>query len=165
MHHSPMSRSILLFSIFILSISCNRHTESTEQAGKSRSELLKEIPYRGEIISDDITNSITETIRLVIDQTPSLNEVTIFYVTEHGKLEKLTGNWEYGKAALKQANELWRDIDLTMTIVTYPSFSQDAVTGTTKDLWAVEVDHKSVTRTCRMFFDTATPDELSDLNC
>lgn len=95
----------------------------------------------------------------------SLDKVAIFYVTEEGDLKELNGNWENGTSALKQANELWRDIDLIMTIVAYPSYSQDAVTGETSELWAIEVDHKSVSRTCRMFFNTATPIELRDLDC
>ncbi|MTI40271.1 hypothetical protein [Fulvivirga lutimaris] len=165
MHNSLMNRRIFIFSIILLSISCNRNSESTTQTGKSRSELLKEIPYRGEIISDGITESITQTIRLVIEQTETLNEVAIFYMVEHGKLERLTGNWENGIIALNQANELWRDIDLTMSIVVYPSFSQDAVTGETKELWVIEVDHKSVSRTCRMFIDKPTPNELTELTC
>ena len=160
-----MSKALLILTIIIISTGCNQNSKSTTVEGKSRSELLAKIPYRGEIINDNITNTITETIKLVIEKTESLNEVTIFYVTNKGKLVRQNGNWKNGAIALKHANELWRNIDLTMTIIAYPSHAQDAVTGETKELWTIEVDHESVSRTCRMFFDSPTPSELTKLDC
>ncbi len=158
-----MSRFLALW-ILTLIISCSS-SNSDEQTGKSRSELLKDIPYRGEIITDEVTNLITANIQAVIDKTDSLNEVSIFYLTQQGALEKLNGEWSNGSSAIKQADELWRTKQLTLTLVAYPSYSQDAVTGETAKLWAIEVNHKSVSRTCRMFFDSPTPKELTTLNC
>lgn len=158
-----MSRFLAL-CILTLTISCSS-SNSDEQPGKSRSELLKEIPYRGEIIADEVTNLITANIRAVIDKTDSLNEVSIFYLTKQGELEKLNGEWPNGSAAIKQADELWRTKQLTLTLVAYPTYSQDAVTGETTELWVIEANHKDVSRTCRMFFNSPTPNELTELDC
>ena len=159
-----MSRfsTILLLTLFT---GCTSSSNSNEQSGKSRSELLKEIPYRGEKIEDEVTDFITANIKNIIERTESLNDVSVFYLTEQGDLEKLNGEWSDGSSAIKHANELWRTERLTLTIVTYPSYSQNAVTGTFSELWVVEVNHKSVSRTCRMFFNSPTPKELTELDC
>ncbi|MEQ9165576.1 MAG: hypothetical protein RLO12_04920 [Fulvivirga sp.] len=158
-----MSRFLALF-ILTLITSCNT-SNSNEQTGKSRSELLKEIPYRGEIIADEVTNVITTNIQEVIDRTDSLNEPSIFYLTQQGEIEKLNGEWIDGSSAIKEADELWRTKRLTLTLVAYPSYSQDAITGETAELWIIEVNHKDVSRTCRMFFNSPTPNELTELDC
>lgn len=158
-----MSRFSVLF-ILTLITSCST-SNSNEQTGKSRSELLNEIPYRGEIIADEVTNLITTNIQEVIDGTDSLNEPSIFYLTQRGKLEKLNGEWPNGSSAIKEADELWRTKRLTLTLVAYPSYSQDAITGETTELWVIEVNHKDVSRTCRMFFNSPTPNELTELDC
>ncbi len=158
-----MSRFLAL-CILTLIISCNS-SNSEKQAGKSRSELLKDIPYRGEIITDEVTNLITANIQAVIDKTDSLNEISIFYLTQQGELEELNGEWSNGSSAIEQADELWRTKQLTLTLVAYPSYSQDVVTGETTELWVIEVNHKSVSRTCRMFFNSPTPNELTELDC
>jgi hypothetical protein len=158
-----MRRIILIFIILTLSTCSKKTSESVTELGKSRSEQLKEIPYRGEIINDSVSNSITKTIKHVIERTESLNEVAIFYVTEQGDLQRLAGNWSNGTKAINEADDIWRNINLIMTIVIYPSYSQNAVTGETKEIWAIEVNHKSISRTCRMFFDTPTPTELTNL--
>lgn len=142
----------------------NKKTES-KQKGKSISEQLKSIPYRNEEIADEITNLITTNIQAVIDQTETLNEVTIYYVTSQGQLNKVDGEWRNGTSAIKYADELWRSKQMILTIVAYPSFSQNATTGVTKELWVIEANHRFVSRTCKMFFNAPKPTELTELDC
>ena len=160
-----MSRSFLLILLTLL-IACGGSNSSTnEPTGKTRREQLKEVPYRGEIITDRISGEINQTVQEVFDLTTNFNEVAIFYLTSDQQLEKLDGTWVNGREALDHANEIWKEIDLKMTVVLYPSYSQNAQTGETSDLWVMQFDHKEVSRTCRVFFDTPNPTELPVIDC
>lgn len=160
-----MNRFFIMI-LFTLLMSCSSdNNKSTNKLGKSRSEQLEEIPYRGEVMKDEIRIQITDAIQQVIDKSESLNEPSIYYLVENDRLEKLSGNWKDGSSAIKDADELWRTKKLVLTLVLFPSFSQNAVTGKVDDVWIIEVNHKTVTRTCRMYFDTSSPKELTKLSC
>jgi len=159
-----MDGKILLLTLALVA-SCSESSKKGSEVGRSRSELLEDIPYRGELINDEISSEIVEAIRHVIERSTTLNEPSIFYKTSHGTLDQLEGKWENGTAAIKQADEFWRTTELEMTVITYPSYSQNAQTGETSELWVVQVDHRSVSRTCRMFFETPTPTVLTELDC
>lgn len=152
-----------MFLTFLIFSTCDDKQATSTSNGKSRKELLKEFPYGGEIIKDEIKAQINSSIEIVIEQIESLNEIAIFYVTTSNEIIRHEGNWANGTEATNHANLLWKDLDLIMTLVNYPSFSQNAVNGDISEMWIIEVEHKKVSRTCRMFFDDPLPTELTTL--
>lgn len=157
-----MKSNFLLFLIVMIFTSCH---SGDPQNGKSRKELLDEIPYRGEVISDEVNNEIIKYLRIAIKEIKSLDEVSILYADDDGKINFIDGQWKNGEEALKTANELWRKENIKMTIVAYPSYSRNVETNKSKDMWVIEVHHESVTRTCRMFFNENQPTKLTTLEC
>lgn len=153
----------LVVTILYVMFGCDQNTKNISGEGKSRKQLLNEIPYRNEIIKDETRVQIKQSIKKMLDQLESLNDISVFYVDHSDNLLQYNGNWSHGVEAIIQADKLWIDLDLIMTLVAYPSYSQNAVTGMTTELWVIEVEHQSVSRTCKMIFETPKPLELTTL--
>ena len=95
-------RIIILTLLITTLISCKNISESN--SGKTRTERLREIPYREEVIDTRIRNSILKNISMVLERLESLEKTSIFYVTTQGTIKQLDGDWKNGKEAIKEAD-------------------------------------------------------------
>lgn len=158
-----MIKAIYLLT-FLLFISCQPNKSQTADKGKSRIEQVNDRPYRDLELNEKLKTSINDLIYQVLQQNETLVKLRLFYLSDKGELIKVGKTWKSGQDLIDDSYEIWRSNDISATIAIYPSFSQDGTTGETKEIFVIEVEHKELTGTCRMFFEDPKQKELTKLD-
>jgi hypothetical protein len=158
-----MTRIIYLVTI-LLSFSCQPDKNQTTDNGKSRIELVNDRPYRNLELNDKLRTSVNELIYQILKQSETLDTLRLYYLSDKGEIMKVDKTWTATQYLINDSYEIWRTNDISATIAIYPGFSQNATTREQKKIYVIEVEHKELTGTCRMFFDDPNQRELTELN-
>ena len=158
-----MKQAIYLLLIIYL-VSCGTKQNSEIEKGKSRAERIHELSYRILDLDADLEISVKQDISRLLKRIETLDSIKLFCISRTGEFNEIdNSSFNTGQDAIEAANELWRTMDISSTLVTYPSFSQNATTGETKEVYVIEVENEKLTGTCRMFFNNPRPSELNKL--
>ena len=143
----------------MVSISCQTSSEKSQNTseGKSRLERIKDKPYRNLEIPKVVENEIIKDILNLLDQGLISFDMQLFEKTSQG-INEIEGKWESLRLLKKDSYERWRSNKILSTLVAYQSLSQNALTQEIDSVYVVEIEHRSLTGTCRMIFKTAKPD-------
>jgi hypothetical protein len=158
-----MNRRSYILIIPLLVMCQSDKTEKT-QNGQSRIEQVKARPYRNLELTDNQENTITGYIQETLTVIRTLEGLKLFYVTRSGGIIEIRRNWDSSKDVIDTSYELWREKDILATIAVYRSFSANATNGDESKLYVIEVEHKELTGTCRMFFDSPEDKKLTGLS-
>lgn len=158
-----MTKSIYLLT-FLFFISCHPDKNQTADKGKSRIEQVNDQPYRDLELNGKLKTSINDLIYKVLQQNETLESLRLFYLSDKGEIIKVEKTWDSSQDLIDDSYEIWRTKDISATIAIYPSFSQNATTGATKEIYVIEVESKELTGTCRMFFEDPKQKELTKLD-
>jgi hypothetical protein len=156
--------SLSFLTIILLTNCQSRKAEVKIDNSKSRLDLVKEIPFKNQLISEDVKGKLKNDIQKALDKCNGLDSIRLFFISDQGELKEVDSSWRDGTEAIRSSYEIWRKNRLESTIVIYPSFSQNAITGDIKEIFIVEMEYYALSGTFRMIFDEANPDKLSTLS-
>jgi len=156
-------RIIYLLPILFL-VGCQPDKNQTADKEKSRIQQVSDRPYRDLDLSDKLRTSINDFINQILKQSETLDTLRLFYLSDKGEIIEVDKTWTTTQNLINDSYEIWRTNDISATIAIYPSFSQNATTGEQKETYVIEVEHKELTGTCRMFFDHPKQKELTELS-
>ena len=148
--------------IIILILGC-QSTPNSESESKSRLEQVKELSYRSGKVNAKLDTEIKEDINNILGKIESIDSYQLFTKSNSERITEIPGSWESLDSLRYYSYDLWESNDLKETIIVYPSYSKDAVTGESRNIYVVEVEHQSLTGPCRMFFDSPNTNELGEL--
>ena len=144
--------------------SCQPDNGGEAHNGLSRIEQIEALPYRNLQFTVYQQDTITNYIQEVLNRTKTLNQLKLYYITENNKIVEMEKSWESTNELIKTSYELWREKDILMTIAVHPAFSTNATTGDERKIYVIEVEHKDLTGTCRMIFDSPQEETLTTLS-
>jgi hypothetical protein len=159
-----MNRVAYIVLTISLMNSCQPNNGGLGHNRLSRIERIEALPHRNLQLTPNQQNTINDYIQEVLNRTKSLAQLKLYYATDNGKIVEMRKRWESANQLIKTSYEVWREIDILMTIAVYPAFSTDATTGDQRTFYIVEVEHRDLTGTCRMIFDNPQEETLTTLS-
>ena len=130
-------------------------------SGKNRLEIVNDTQYRSLNVNADLEKEITEDVVNLTSRYDSLTENVLFWKSE-GQYHEVNQEFKDAEELIKFSYDLWKTKDITSTVAIYKGhlLKGDIQIG---DFWVVEVEHSSLTGTCRFHIDPRNPSKVSEL--
>ena len=162
-------RIIIVVIIVLFLGNCKVKTEpdknsNSNETSLSRIEQVKSKPFRNLNLSGQLMSEIENDITLLFEKVETLDTLGLFWKTIDNEIVKIDSSWDAVKQLIDYSYNLWKDHDIISTFVIYPSETVSASTNKVKKLYVIEIEHKDLTGTCRMFFKDNEIKQLTELS-